>query len=201
MLEAECRASVYSGAVDAVSEFLQVHNNKAFTSVLNRAECFTKGVLRSRLEWRDGELGRCVVEADAEDGCRSPFGAWIPWRAFSGTEQAIALCALSVALTGSGSFRLAIVDELGRMTKDVQARFVRNLADAIKAGLLDQAIVILADGELNRGAFLTQEAAAQIGEFSVYLIRVGADSESSPPEPEKPAKRKRAAKPEAPGKA
>lgn len=145
MLEASCRASVLSESSKAVLEHVASAGEKAFGKVLAVAARVTDGVLRSPLQWMDGGLGRFVsVNDEFERGCKARVGSWIPWESFSGTERAVALCAFSVALAMSSPFRLAIIDELGRLTAQMRVRLLENLGRMVADGTLHQAVVIAA---------------------------------------------------------
>jgi DNA repair exonuclease SbcCD ATPase subunit len=99
-----------------------------FGPILATVALFTKGLLRNPLEFREGELGY------------SRNGGWVPYRTFSGTEQAIAFTAFQAALAAGGPLRVAILDELGRLDRANKAKLFENVLAALKAGVIEQFI-------------------------------------------------------------
>lgn len=67
--------------------------------------------------------------------------SWVPFEAMSGSEQLVASAAIQIGLQEPGH-RIVMLDELSRMTQETKVAFVDKLEDAIKAGKLDQAILI-----------------------------------------------------------
>jgi hypothetical protein len=99
-----------------------------FGPILATVALFTRNILRHPLEFREGELGY------------SRNGAWISYRTFSGTEQAIAFAAFQAALAVRAPVRVAILDELGRLDRANKEQLFANVLAALKAGVLDQFI-------------------------------------------------------------
>lgn len=104
----------------------------AFGSLLTVANSICGDILPSPLAYQGGELGRLTAQ-----------GKFIKHQAFSGTEKALAYIGLAAGLSASAPFKLAIIDELGRITPDLQARVCEKLACAVEVGTLDQVIGIL----------------------------------------------------------
>jgi hypothetical protein len=71
---------------------------------------------------------------------------WVPWRTFSGTEQLIAFVALQAALAATSEVKIVVTDELGRLDDENKDQFLRNVAAAIKAGVIDQWIGVDTEG-------------------------------------------------------
>jgi hypothetical protein len=101
---------------------------QTFGPILATLQHFTDGLLRQPLEFRDGELGYRLGDR------------WIPWRTFSGTEQAVAFAAFQAALAARAPVRLAILDELGRLDAANKERLLQNVLRALAAGVIDQFI-------------------------------------------------------------
>jgi hypothetical protein len=99
-----------------------------FGPILGTVALFTKGILPRPLEFADGELGYRGA------------GGWVPWRTFSGTEQAVAFAAFQAALAARAPVRIAILDELGRLDKPNKARLLENVLDALSLGVIHQFI-------------------------------------------------------------
>jgi hypothetical protein len=104
---------------------------KTFGPIMATLAIFTKGLLVAPLEFREGELGY------VRNG-----GGWVPYRTFSGTEQAVAFAAFQAALASRAPVRIAILDELGRLDTPNKARLFANIGAALKAGVVDQFIGI-----------------------------------------------------------
>lgn len=145
LLEAEQRAELFKHAVKLAVQEQSRLVGRAFTKVLNVARHFTDGLLNSPLEFRDGALGRKVSKADTAAGCEAPEGAWIPFDAFSGTEELLALAGFSVALTGDAPVKLVILDELGRLDGKRKLDVTLRMLSLTEKGIIDQAVLIDVD--------------------------------------------------------
>lgn len=93
-----------------------------------RANELCGSILRAPLAIKEGEL------------CMEGVGA--SHRTFSGTEKALAYCALSVALADGAPVRLAVFDEVGRLDARNKLKLVETLLDLTAAGKLDQAVLV-----------------------------------------------------------
>jgi hypothetical protein len=90
---------------------------------------FTKGIFDEPLSLQGTELGRMIVSR------------WVPLGQFSGSEQAVAIAALSCALQGNPEHKnLVLADELSSFDDPHLTQFLSNVAGAIEAGVLDQFI-------------------------------------------------------------
>lgn len=100
----------------------------AFKPLLITANKIAGAVLKSPLTYRDGELGRM-------DG-----RTWVSHHTFSGSEQAVTFAAISVALAVHSPLRIAIVDELDRLTLENKKALMEAVTVAVADGTLDQFI-------------------------------------------------------------
>jgi AAA domain len=106
-----------------------------FGPLLATVAIFTQKILKHPIEFREGELGYRLGDA------------WIPWRTFGGTEQAVAFTAFQAALAARAPVRVAILDELGRLDKTNKGQLLKNVLTALSLGVIDQFIGI--DTELS----------------------------------------------------
>lgn len=102
----------------------------AFKPLLVSVNRYAKGILKTPLEYRANNIGRVHEEK----------GNWIPLNAFSGSATAIVLAGVQLALGSDSVAKVAIVDELGRLDGDRKRQLLRNVAQAIAEGHLDQFI-------------------------------------------------------------
>lgn len=103
----------------------------AFGELLKVANSICADILPAPLAYHEGDIGYFS---------KSGF---VKHSAFSGTERALAYAAISAALSAGAQFKLLILDELGRLTSENQAKACQCFADAVETGLLDQVIAIL----------------------------------------------------------
>jgi DNA repair exonuclease SbcCD ATPase subunit len=96
--------------------------------VLSRLTIFTEGIFEQPLSMDGTELGRMV-------GSR-----WVPLTQFSGSEQAVAVAGMTCALQGSGEHSIVLADELSSFDDEHLAKFLKNVGQAVKAGVLEQFI-------------------------------------------------------------
>lgn len=147
LLEARCWVEVLNQSVKLLAAEVAKATEKAFGKVLSVADQFTTGILNSRLEFMDGQLGRRVSAADIEAGCKAKEGSWISHETFSGTEELIAYAAFAVALANRAPFKLVVMDELGRMAEDRRVQVVERMAELIKSGTIHQFIGVDVDAK------------------------------------------------------
>lgn len=69
-------------------------------------------------------------------------GVFVPLEGLSGSEQAVAVAAISAALASTDDLKVALIDESGIFTGDRLEQFIENLQEAIAAGILNQAIIV-----------------------------------------------------------
>lgn len=90
---------------------------------------FTDGIFDEPLSLQGTELGRMIVSR------------WVPLGQFSGSEQAVAIAALSCALRGNPEHRnLVLADELSAFDDEHLGQFLVNVSKAIDSGAIDQFI-------------------------------------------------------------
>lgn len=107
----------------------------AFAKLLETSNAICGDILPSPLAYHEGTLGRWGT---AKEG-----GRFIKHTTFSGTEEALAYVALAAGLSADAPFKLLLIDELGRITAELQGVVLEKLALAVKNGLLDQVIAAM----------------------------------------------------------
>lgn len=137
-----CALQVYEASVKALRARIETMVEESFGRVLDYTLGFTSGILNSDLEFVDGELGRRVSVKDQQAGCTAPIGSWISHESFSGTEEAVAYAAFSVAMAMQAQFRIVILDELGRMDSDRKESVLYRMEQLVRNGKIDQFIGI-----------------------------------------------------------
>ena len=111
----------------------------SYGAVLTVANRVTSGILKSPLVFQDGEVGRLHA------------GSFIPYYAFSGTEESLTFAGNAAGLSARAPFKLLIFDEIGRMDKENVLQLLANIDQCIEEGILDQAIVAgIHDGALGQ---------------------------------------------------
>lgn len=141
--ESTAWAEMLKAVLKLVVEEQRKATEEAFGAVLHTAREFTDGILRSPLEFVDGDLGRRVCEADtARPGFCGRIGDWISHEWFSDSEQRIAYAAFSVALAAEAPVKLVVLDELATLEPRRKVLFVDRLFQLCRKGVIDQAIVL-----------------------------------------------------------
>jgi DNA repair exonuclease SbcCD ATPase subunit len=128
--KAQALADAYKAGQDELQRIRDEFMAQAFKPLLDSVNRFAAGILKSPLEFRDNTIGRVHEEK----------GNWIPFSVFSGTETAIMLSGVQLALGSESPAKVAIVDELGRLDANRKRQLLRNVAKAIEDGVLDQFI-------------------------------------------------------------
>lgn len=92
-----------------------------------------------------GDLLTTPLAYDAGTNQVGRFGrtGFISHKTFSGTEKALTYVAIAAALSSKSKLRVLMLDELARLTPEVQGFLMGKLSSAISAGLIDQVIVIM----------------------------------------------------------
>ena len=103
---------------------------QAFGPLLDRANAITSGILKTPMEYRDGELGRF-------EGA-----TWISHRTFSGTEKAIAYAGISAALAADSPIKIVMIDELGRLDYENKRLLLERMRQLTERGAIDQFVGI-----------------------------------------------------------
>lgn len=145
LLKSQCEEAVYKAVIAIVLEEQDKVIAKVFGKVLNVARHFTDGLLNSRLEFANGELGRRVSQQDKKQGNQAPLESWIPFNGFSGTERLLALAGFSVALTGDAPCKLVVLDEMGNLDLTRRTEVAMRMLQLVESGVIDQAILIDVD--------------------------------------------------------
>lgn len=120
----------------------------AFCNILDKATALTDGLLRARLDYRDGELGMMLPEG------------WVSHETFSGWEEMLAYSGLSVALAQESPIKIVIMDELGRIDPANKKKLIQRLDELTKSGVIDQFI----------GIDVSSKDYSEIGVFGVTFI-------------------------------
>lgn len=145
LLRAQCKEEVYKACVGIFTAAQAKVVEGVFHKVLNVATHFTNGLLNSKLEFSEGELGRRISQQDVKQGNSAPIGSWIPFKSFSGTERILALAGLSVALTNDAPCKIVILDEMGNLDLNRRTEVAMRMLQLVDAGVIDQAILIDVD--------------------------------------------------------
>ncbi len=148
LIAARCRYDTLKEAVKLLRAEMEKAVAEGFGKVLEVANQFTDGILASRLELRDGELGRRAGKKDVErSGGKLKAGAWIPHEGFSGTERLIAFAGFATAIATTSPIKLVIMDELGRVEPTLRVAVIKRMKALTEAGVIDQFIGIDASHE------------------------------------------------------
>lgn len=140
LLAAQCQAEVFKKVRDIVIEEQEKVMTFAFNEVLKVARHFTDGLLNSPIEFANGELGRRVSNLDEQNGNMAPIGSWISHETFSGTEELLAYAGFSIALAQHAPVKLIVMDELGRMRREVKHKLLGRMVQLVKDGIIHQFI-------------------------------------------------------------
>lgn len=147
LLLAQAEADYLKGFKKALMEKQDELLLTAFNGLLETSTRFTDGLLNSRLEYFNRELGRRASEQDVACGFVGQVGWWIPLDTFSGTEQLLAYSGICVALAADSPIKLVIMDELGNVHRTVKPSLMQRMSDLVAEGVIGQFIGIDADGE------------------------------------------------------
>lgn len=131
--EAQAEAEATKALASFLQDLLALCVEQSVKPFVDSCNALCGGVLTAPLAFKDGDLGM-------ERG-----GRFISWRSFSGTERAIAFCALSVGLAAKSPVKLAILDEVTRLDFANKAKLFNALDGLVKSGALDQAIIVDTD--------------------------------------------------------
>lgn len=129
-IEALAEVAVSKTVASTLKEIQERFVKAAFAPVLKSANEHFGAILKTPLAYHDGEIGRW------EDS------VWISHKTFSGAEERLAYCAISIALAARSKLKLAIIDELGTVA-DVNVRLLLSAVnDALKSGFVTQFVGI-----------------------------------------------------------
>lgn len=124
-------AEIAKAASEVLREIQAEMVAKAVGSLLVEANSFFGSILRTPIEYRDGEIGT------VRDG------AWVGHRTFSGTEKALVYAAVQAALASKAEFRIMMIDELARLDVVNRSTLFAAITDAINEKRLDQFVGIV----------------------------------------------------------
>lgn len=117
-------------AIEVLEEVRDKMVDAAFAGLLETAEPVFRGILKTPLEYRNGEIGR-----QGENG-------FISMDTFSGTEALLATVAIQVALGARSKAKIVLIDELGRVDRDNKNKLIENLHGMIIKKQIDQWIAL-----------------------------------------------------------
>lgn len=106
---------------------------KAVGPLLAKANRLCGGVVPYPLAYEDGRIGYRLPDGKLME-CRRP--------ACSGTQEALAFCALSVALSADGPMRLVVLDELGRLDWTNKRKVLARVCELQRDGDIDQCVLV-----------------------------------------------------------
>lgn len=135
--EADGEALVIKAALEMLAEDKEKLVNSAVGSILQQVNYFTRDVLKGELAYENNQFGY-----------KTKTGGWVSYRVFSGTEKLVAYMAISLALASRSPFKLAIVDELGRLDRKTLWAFLSRVKHAIDDGIIDQFVGVIPSEEL-----------------------------------------------------
>lgn len=125
-------------ALRGVTEALRVVEEKkadvvksAFDAILVPANRLVDGILRSPLAYYGDEIGYWRD------------GHWVSFKAFSGTEQALAYMAVSAGIASMSPFKLILLDEIARLDIENQDRLISRVNHLVHEGVIDQFVGII----------------------------------------------------------
>jgi hypothetical protein len=98
----------------------------AINAILGTARKFTDGIMPGKLDYKDGELGYWAG------------ATWVGHETFSGTEEALALTAFSVALAAESEVRLVMIDELGIADPATKRLIIERMVKLVDEGVIEQ---------------------------------------------------------------
>jgi DNA repair exonuclease SbcCD ATPase subunit len=131
-----CELALVKGYLAVVSKEYERIVDDTFNTLLKTARLFSDGLLRGKLEYRNGELG--YLRRD-KAGC---VMTWVPYKVFSGLEEMISFAGLSIALAQQSRIKLVIMDEMGRLTPDSKRAFMDRMIGLQHKRVLHQFIGI-----------------------------------------------------------
>ena len=104
---------------------------RAFKPMLEIANRFAEGVIKTPLAYHAGEIGTWRT------------GVWVTHKTMSGVEKLVTYAAIQAALASKAPVRLMILDEMLRAQGEPFGRLITAVADAVKSGMVDSFIGIV----------------------------------------------------------
>jgi exonuclease SbcC len=111
-------------------------------------------ILTAPISYRDGEFGMQ----------REGFATW---RSFSGSEEALFLCAVSLALAKGAKIKMAVLDEIGRLDDGTKGKVFARVMELIEAGVIGRAILI----DAGSSAWWLKQEQKINGDLSVIAVK------------------------------
>lgn len=130
MVTAMIEGTVLKEFSKVITESLDSLITSSIEPFVAKINSLCEGILTYPIDYKDGELGMV-------DGL-SFFG----WKSFSGTERALFMCAVSIALAEQSSLKVCVLDEMGRLDSERKDKLLLRLVELIYAGTIEQAILI-----------------------------------------------------------
>ena len=132
-VKAKAELDVLKQAVEMVLDLQTKLVEAAVGPIVAACNRLCGGVLQHPLAYRDGEIG-----------IASPKG-FVTHRTMSGAERTLTRCAVSLALASEAPFRLAIIDEMGRLSRRNKKLVVANVIKLVKSGEIHQCMLVDTD--------------------------------------------------------
>ena len=104
---------------------------RAFKPMLEIANRFAEGVIKTPLSYHAGEIGTWRT------------GVWVTHKTMSGVEKLVTYAAIQAALASKAPVRLMILDEMLRAQGEPFKRLISAVADAVRSGMVDSFIGIV----------------------------------------------------------
>jgi hypothetical protein len=121
----------FKHALTKMTEHQARLSDSAVKQLLAVANQFVEGLLKSPLCVKEGEIGRYEGKS-----------TWVAHEVFSGTEKLIAYAGLQIALSQESPVKLVILDEMGRMTREMKGKVTARMKKLIASGTIDQCVLI-----------------------------------------------------------
>jgi len=130
--EARAEAEACKAAAAEVAKVQADLTSQTVGSLVARANELCADALGAELAFVGGDV--CLLRSGRPVRCQRPD--------CSGSEEALAQCALSVALAAGSPVRIVLLDEVGRLHKARRERLIERLAKLQDAGRVDQAVLV-----------------------------------------------------------
>jgi hypothetical protein len=149
--EALAEVAVSKQAAATLKEIQERFVRAAFDPVLKSANAHFGAILQTPLAYNDGEIGTWRN------------GTWVSHKTFSGAEERLAYCAISIALAARSKLKIAIIDELGTVDDGNAAKLIDAVGAALESGFITQFVGI----DAGRAKLYRDHAA-----FTNYVLNV-----------------------------
>jgi len=123
---------VFAGKLADTLRTIQAESvERAFKPMLEIANRFAEGVIKTPLAYHEGEIGTWRT------------GVWVTHKTMSGVEKLVTYAAIQAALASKAPVRLMILDEMLRAQGEPFERLISAVADAVRSGMVDSFIGIV----------------------------------------------------------